>query len=149
MRSRRQGGSDDVDLLLELHHAGLMLGPEGVDLLLGLGVHILQQLPQLRHLGLTLPEERGQGDKDDRKKTIGDTFDDDDDGDGAPVDVQLGLGAGLGLGETLRQGDDLGEGGEDDDGDGNDDGDGEDDGDGDDGDYDDGDGDDDDGDSDE
>ena len=68
-----------LDLLLQLHHAGLVLGPQGVDLLLGLGVHLLQELPELGHLGLPLP-----------------------------VDVQLRLGAGLGLSETLGQGDDLG-----------------------------------------
>ena len=67
-----------LDLLLQLHHRGLVLGPQGVDLLLGLVVHVLQQLPQLAHLGLPLP-----------------------------VDLKLTLGAGLGLGQPLGQGDDL------------------------------------------
>merc|ERR1719367_430132 len=44
-----------LDLLLELHHGGLVLGAEGVDLLLRLVVDVLQQLPQLGHLGLALP----------------------------------------------------------------------------------------------
>ena len=67
-----------LDLLLELHHGGLVLGAEGVDLLLGLVVDVLQQLPQLGHLGLALP-----------------------------VDLELGLGSRLGLSQPLGQGDDL------------------------------------------
>ena len=67
-----------LDLLLELHHGGLVLGAEGVDLLLGLVVDVLQELPQLGHLGLALP-----------------------------VDLELGLGSRLGLSQPLGQGDDL------------------------------------------
>merc|ERR1719410_3136476 len=62
------------DLLLQLHHGGLMLGAEGVDLLLGLVMDVLQQLPQLGHLSLALP-----------------------------VDLQLALGSRLGLSQSLRQ----------------------------------------------
>ena len=69
---------ESLDLFLELHHGSLVLGTQSVDLLLRLVMNILQQLPQLRHLGLALP-----------------------------VDLQLTLGAGLGLCESLRQGDDL------------------------------------------
>ena len=66
-------------MFLQLHYACLVLDPKGVDLLLGIGVHLLQQLPLLRHLCLPLP-----------------------------VDVQLRLGARLGLSETLGERDDLG-----------------------------------------
>merc|ERR1719429_128273 len=44
-----------LDLLLQLHHGGLVLGSQGVDLLLGLVVDVLKQFPQLAHLGLPLP----------------------------------------------------------------------------------------------
>ena len=69
---------ESLNLFLELHHGCLVLGTQSVDLLLRLVVNILQQLPQLGHLGLTLP-----------------------------VDLQLTLRAGLCLCESLRQGDDL------------------------------------------
>merc|ERR1719500_1521093 len=63
-----------LDLLLELHHRGLVLGSQGVDLLLGLVVNVLKQLPQLAHLGLPLP-----------------------------VDLELALGSRLGLGEQAEE----------------------------------------------
>ena len=69
---------ESLNLFLQLHHGGLVLGAQSVDLLLRLVVNVLQQLPQLGHLGLALP-----------------------------VDLQLALRAGLGLCESLRQGDDL------------------------------------------
>ena len=69
---------DALDLFLELHHGLLVLLLEGEDDGLRLHVGVLQELPQLGHLGLALP-----------------------------VDVQLALGAALGLSQTLGQGDDL------------------------------------------
>merc|ERR1719305_915639 len=44
-----------LDLLLQLHHGSLVFGSELMDLVLGLGVDVLQQLPQLGHLSLALP----------------------------------------------------------------------------------------------